>query len=216
VIDPDQLYFSSRRYRRLLEEIGKDIDKEVMAERVGDALGASRHGLRVWRRLKELMKILRADSLYALDKANVTLYDLLYWADCFATELHNASIEDKSFDAAKLGFYETYAAMHHGMLSSEVRNLGNIRRYLAESYYSLGDAEKADSLFEEWLGSEPDWGWGWIGWSDCYWLWNLRVEKDFEKAEVILSRGLSVSGVCDKEDIEERLKDLHLERNKQG
>jgi tetratricopeptide (TPR) repeat protein len=214
MIDPGKLYFSSSRYRGLLEQIGEDIDKEEMADRSGDYLQASKHGLKAWRRLKQLMKMLRAHSLYELDEANVTLYDLLYWADCFATELHNASIQDKSLEAAKIAFCEEYTKMHHGMLAKRVRNLGNIRRCLAEAHYAKGNTQEADSLFEEWLGAEPDWGWGWIGWSDCYWLWNPGMEKDFAKAEEILTRGLCVPGVRDRQDIEERVSELRREKNK--
>jgi len=71
------------------------------------------------------------------------------------------------------------------------------------------------SVFHEWLKLEPDWGWGWIGWSDCYWLWEyLGLEKDLDKAEEILRKGLSVSNVSDRDHIEDRLEDLLKEKNK--
>ena len=64
------------------------------------------------------------------------------------------------------------------------------------------------------MKDETDWGWGWIAWSDCYWLLRpIGLEQDFEKAEQILRKGLSVKKVSDKEHIEERLKDL-LKRKK--
>jgi tetratricopeptide (TPR) repeat protein len=44
----------------------------------------------------------------------------------------------------------------------------NRRRAVAESYYELGEADKAEALYREWLDADPRWGWGWIGWSDCY------------------------------------------------
>jgi len=28
--------------------------------------------------------------------------------------------------------------------------------------------EKAEELFRSWLDADPAWGWGWIGWADCY------------------------------------------------
>lgn len=72
----------------------------------------------------------------------------------------------------------------------------------------MGKTEKADSLFRKWLSAEPEWGFGWIGWSDLYWLWNLSIEKDFKKAEKILKEGLTVPKVNDREHILERLSDL--------
>ncbi|KPK97205.1 MAG: hypothetical protein AMJ95_10355 [Omnitrophica WOR_2 bacterium SM23_72] len=74
---------------------------------------------------------------------------------------------------------------------------------------------KVDSLFREWLKLEPDWGWGWIGWSDCCWLWKyLGLEKDLDKPEEILRKGLSVSNASDRDHIEDRLEDLLKENNK--
>jgi len=61
-------------------------------------------------------------------------------------------------------------------------NLGNLRTSLIECYFKIGKIDDADSLFREWLSAEPDWGFGWIGWSDLYWLWNLGIEKDFNKS----------------------------------
>jgi hypothetical protein len=54
-----------------------------------------------------------------------------------------------------------------------------------------------------------------IGWSDCFWLWEyLGLEKDLDKAEEILRKGLSVSNVSDRDHIEDRLEDLLKEKNK--
>ena len=44
----------------------------------------------------------------------------------------------------------------------------NRRRALAESYFELGETGKAEALYGDWLHADPRWGWGWIGWSDCY------------------------------------------------
>jgi len=215
MIDPDELYFSSSRYRTLLERIGDGIEQEDLEQRVGNSVEASKHGLKVWDNLLELIKMLRANSLYELSEQGVTIYDLLYWATCLVDELGNASRKDKSFIVQKLRFCESYVEMHRGMLDKHVRNLGNIRVSLAETYYQIGDRGKADSLFREWLGLEPDWGWGWIGWSDCYWFWEyLGLEKDFDKAEKILREGLSVSNVSDRNHIQDRLRDLLREKNK--
>jgi tetratricopeptide (TPR) repeat protein len=104
--------------------------------------------------------------------------------------------------------------MHRWMLDRDVRNLGNIRISLAECYFKMGKFEKADSLFKDWLAVEPDWGAGWIGWSDLYWLWNLGAEKDFNKAEKILNHGLKIPNVNDRDFIKERLQDLKAEKEK--
>ena len=208
MLDPDKLHFTSEHYRGLLDIIGEEIDREDMAERAGDSITASKHGLKVWGYLLKLMEMLKADSIYELDQGHVTIYDLLYWATSFSDELHNAKLKDKSFEKHKLNFCQSYVEMHRGMLDREVRNLGNIRTSLAECYYQMGKTEKVDSLYSEWLSAEPDWGWGWIGWSDLYWFWNIGFEKDFKKAESILKEGFSTPHVRDREHIKQRLVDL--------
>lgn len=211
MLDPDKLYFSSESYRNLLDEIGENIHREDIAERANNLIDACKYGLEVWENLIKFMEKLEAKSIYELQEENATIYDLLYWASSFADELHSASRIDKSFETHKLNFCESYVHMHSGMLNKKVRNLGNVRISLAESYYKMGKIDKVDSLFREWLSNEPDWGWGYIGWSDLYWLWNLGNEKDFAKAESILREGLSIPDVRDHEHINDRLDNLQKE-----
>jgi hypothetical protein len=209
MIDPDTLYFSSEKYRNLLDVMGDEITDEDLAQRKGCPIEACRHGFRVWNHIQELMDMLRAKSVFELDQSRATIYDLLYWASAFADELHGASLKDKSFLSKQRDFCEHYVKMHGDMLDKDVRNLGNIRISLAETYYRMGRAKEADAFFHNWLSVEPDWGWGWIGWSDCYWLWEIpELERDFNKAERILREGVSVPNVRDLNYLGDRLSDL--------
>jgi tetratricopeptide (TPR) repeat protein len=105
--------------------------------------------------------------------------------------------------------------MHQGLLDKDVGNLGNIRAALVLSYYEMGEIKKADLLFRKWLELEPDWGWGWIAWSDCFWIWKfLGLKTDFDKAEKILGEGLSIPNVHDKDHLLERLQELLQEKEK--
>jgi hypothetical protein len=83
----------------------------------------------------------------------------------------------------------------------------NMRRAMASFHCRLGETERVDALYEEWLSRDPQWGWGWIGWSDCY-----RFDcgnLDPAKAEGLLQRGLSTPNVRDEIDVLERLLDLY-------
>jgi tetratricopeptide (TPR) repeat protein len=215
MLDPDELYYTSERYNDLIDKLGDEIEAEGITDRAGNCIDACEHGSKVWACLLELMKILEAKSIYDLDNNGVTIYDLPYWATCFADQLSNACVKDNSYLQKKLRFSKHYVEMHEDFSDKNLLNLGNVRSALAETYYQLGEKDKADSLYEKWLKDEPDWGWGWIAWSDCYWLWrHIGLEQDFVKAEQILRKGLSVKKVSDKEHIEERLKDLLSEKNK--
>jgi tetratricopeptide (TPR) repeat protein len=92
-------------------------------------------------------------------------------------------------------------------------SIENRRRALAESHFELGEKEKADGLYRRWLEADPRWGWGWIGWSDCY-----RFERagppDIGRAEHLLREALGVPDVRDRREILGRLKDLYEEQGR--
>jgi tetratricopeptide (TPR) repeat protein len=215
MIDPDKLYFSSAQYRNLLNEIQDGINLQGREETAGNLDKACELGLKVWDNILKLLAMLQAKSVYELD--GVTGYDLLHWASCLAIELGNATRDNKLFALKKLQFCQSFVQMHQGLLDKEVRNLGGIRSSLAESYFAMGEVQKGDALFKEWLDLEPDWGWGWIFWSDCFWLMKYAgVDIDFIKAEKILTKGLSIPNISDKKYIQERLQDLLEEKESQG
>jgi hypothetical protein len=67
--------------------------------------------------------------------------------------------------------------------------------------------EKAEELFGSWLDADPAWGWGWIGWADCY-LPGAGRPADLERAEELLRRGYGVPSVRDRVYIAERLQEV--------
>jgi SEC-C motif len=83
----------------------------------------------------------------------------------------------------------------------------NRRRTMAQGYFDAGRAEKAEDLFRSWLDADPAWGWGWIGWADCYLPWGGRP-ADLGQAEKLLRRGYRVPSVRDRADIAERLQEV--------
>lgn len=80
-----------------------------------------------------------------------------------------------------------------------------MRVSIAESYIKLGKPNEGDALFDSYLKDDPQWGWGWIAWSDCYWTFHGNKENNCEKAEAILKKALSVEKLRDREDVLERL-----------
>ena len=83
----------------------------------------------------------------------------------------------------------------------------NRRHALAESYFAAGMTETAEELFQSWLDADPSWGWGWIGWADCY-TSGAGQPGDYGRAEELLRRGYSAPDVRDRDYIAERLQDL--------
>ena len=68
MIDPNKLYLSSDQYKVSLDKLGDLIEKEDEERRAGNSVKACEYGLEVWDDLHNLMKMLKANSLYELAK----------------------------------------------------------------------------------------------------------------------------------------------------
>jgi hypothetical protein len=120
------------------------------------------------------------------------------------TELWDAGLEDPQFLTARIMVCEEGLRRFptdDGLLTE------NRRRAMAESYFRLGETAKAEALYREWLTADPQWGWGWIGWSDTYRF--IHTERqDVARAEQILREGLAIPDVRDRAELLELLADL--------
>jgi uncharacterized protein YchJ len=63
------------------------------------------------------------------------------------------------------------------------------------------------------LAADPCWGWGWIGWSDCY-RFTRTERQDLNRCEQILREGFSIANVRDRADIADRLADVCEEQGR--
>jgi hypothetical protein len=177
----------------------------------GDAIGACRVWLAAW---KDVLQIIDKTSIQTIDE-----FDELFkgtepvfnWIQDLEDELWSAGFEDPSF------LVERVAVCAEGLRRFEAENdlmTENRRRALAESYFEMGETGRAESLFREWLHSDPRWGWGWIGWSDCY-RFTRAGDVDVTRAEELLRDGLAVFGVRHREDLVDRLVELCEEQGRE-
>jgi hypothetical protein len=137
---------------------------------------------------------------------------LYNWSQDLEDALWNAGLHDREMLVARIGVCEEALRRfpREDQLMTE-----NRRRALAESCFEAGMTGKAEELFQSWLGADPSWGWGWIGWADCY---EPRTGKsgDYGRAEELLRRGYSAAEVRDRDCIAERLRDLCEETGRPG
>ena len=126
------------------------------------------------------------------------------------SELWNAGLEDRQFLTARIALCEE--GLRRFRTDDDLMT-ENRRRALAESYYELGETGKAEALYRGWLHLDPRWGWGWIGWSDCY-RFTRTERRDWSRCEQILREGLSVADVRDRADIADRLADACEEQGR--
>ncbi len=142
------------------------------------------------------------------------------WAQDFENELWNAGLADRRYHEERIRFSRWFC----GQFTEEEKglNLGNMYSAEATSMGELGDVTGAERRFEELAKRLPRYVWGWIHWSDMYWLdIPKRIGggmKNYERAESILLRCLEQEGLDegDRKDVEDRLKELRREMDAQA
>jgi hypothetical protein len=129
---------------------------------------------------------------------------LFNWSQDLAMALEDAGPGNGEMGQSLIDFCEESLRRfpHEDQLLTE-----NRRKALGGAYFDAGRAEKAEELFGSWLDADPGWGFGWIGWADCYLPWGGRA-ADYGRAEKILQRGYRVPGVRDRDCIADRLQEV--------
>ncbi len=172
---------------------------------------ASRIWLKVWNDVLQIMDRAHLRFLQEMDKRFPGYQSLFNWVQDFEEELWNAGIQDPQFYEERIRFCEECIRRLNGD-GHEATIISGMRVAIGQSWSFLEEMDRSDALFQSWLKDNPKWGWGWIAWSDCHWLWRFsRASKDHVRAEQILKEALAVEDVKDKKDILFRLTDLYKE-----
>lgn len=169
--------------------------------------------LHVWNDLMDEMKRLSIKTFDMYDREfNDTLF-VSNWIcdfdDCLSYVISGpveAEIKD-SYGNIRIQLNEQIL---HYFNKHDNLSIENAKRAIAETYFIIGNINKGEELFENYLDEVPEWGWGWIGWSDQYWLCK-GLEADFDRGEELLLRALNVPDLKDREDVEGRLLELYSE-----
>lgn len=161
----------------------------------------------VWEWLKEKVTPER-DTLGALDGDFRGTQSVLNWCQDFEMELGNAGRDDPRYYQLRIRYccecLETFPNV--GWLMR-----GNFLRAEAEAHWRLGEIKMAEVKFAALIDENPDWAWGYINWSDLYWLFRA-APKDYDRAEAILERALARPNLEDRGDALDRLEELRAER----
>lgn len=174
----------------------------------GDTIQAVKSWSHSWESIKWLMDNHDISSIESFDNVFLGTQSVYNWASDFEMELSNAGINEPDFLQLTIDFCTEYIERYQ---NHEELNIKNMRRKIAETLFHLGKREEGDKLFEQYLSLDPTWGWGWIGWSDVYFLFKLDPNRNPDKAVEILKRGLSVNDLEDKEFVLDRLKSIYDE-----
>jgi hypothetical protein len=153
----------------------------------------------------DILHLCDATGIRSIDEFDETFpltQSLFNWIGDIEMELWNAGIGNREFLTARIDFCTEAMRRFPGedQLLAE-----NLRRGLAETWFEIGESARADELFESWLTADPQWGWGWIGWSGCYQGSFKAPPKEPVRAEELLRRGYAIPGVRDRADIADRV-----------
>ncbi|HEV3444078.1 MAG TPA: SEC-C metal-binding domain-containing protein [Gemmataceae bacterium] len=171
---------------------------------------ACRIWLEAWNDVVRLLDKAGIESIADFDERFGGTQSLFNWIQDMESELWNAGLDDRQFLSARIALCEEGLRRFP---SGDDLMIENRRRALAESYFELGETEKAEALYQEWLDADPCWGWGWIGWSDCYRF--TRTEPvDLNRCEQILREGFAIAAVRDRADIADRLAEVCEEQGR--
>jgi len=192
------------------EMLDDKIEEGYELKESGQVVAACRVWLEAW---DDAMKIVDKGEFKTIDdfddEFNGT-HELCVLAEDLETGLWNAGREDGRFFVRRIEICEE--ALKRFEMGNDPA-LPNLRRALAEHYIELGETGKADDLFHEWLDADPQCGWGWMLWSDCYRMTSAKF-ADLRRAEELLRKGLSIAGVTELQDLFERLVDLYEEQGR--
>lgn len=186
----------------------ESLDDEIQAGYVwlasGDVTAACRVWLDAWRDVLRILDKTGMQTVGEFDNQFRGTQSVFNWLQDLEGELWNAGLRDRQFLTARIRVCEEGLRRFHG---DDPLITENRRRALAASYQELGETDKADALFREWLTTDPRWGWGWIGWADNY-QFTRTERRDVPRAEQILREGLAVPDVRDEAALADRLADL--------
>ena len=193
------------------EMIDTKIQLGYMKQEKSDVTGACDIWYETWENILYIIGSTKINSISEFDSAFRGTQSIFNWCQDFEMELGNAGVENRIYYKKRIEYCEKIISAFE-----DIDNLilENMRRAIAESYSNLGNSDKSDNLFELCLKNDPGWGWGWIGWADCYSMYANKNNKDLEKAESILYRGYKIKGLRDKDILIERLSDLYEETGK--
>ena len=204
-----QRWWPDRPCHELLDDTiqaGYDQDAEK------DPHAAAVTWLNAWSDVQRLCDAAGISSIQEFDDRFPMTQFLFNWSQDLAMALEDAGRDDREMRQALIDFCEE-SLRRFPREDQELTE--NRRRALGGAYFDAGMTEKAEELFGSWLDADPGWGWGWIGWADCYLPWGGRT-ADFGQAEELLSRGYRVPGVRDRGDIAARLQEMCEDSGRPG
>lgn len=166
--------------------------------------------LAAWEQVKKLATPAMRD-VDAFDDAYPGLLQSVFnWSQDLEMELHNVGLNESVYFEHRIHYAREYLAQFPE--DSADRHI-NFRRAEGEALWLLGRIKKAESVYQRLIETYPDHAWGYIGWSDQYYMWGKdNTPRDYKLAEKILRQALARPALDDRGSVEDRLAGLFEQR----
>jgi hypothetical protein len=189
------------------EQIDERMQKGYTRLEEGRSAEACDAWWQVWEWLREKVTPKRK-TIEALDADFRGTQMVFNWCQDFEMELGNAGLDDPAYYRVRIRYCREFLETFDEIEPS-IRDDFVVAE--AESYWHLGEVKTAEGCFEALIATHPDWAWGYIDWSDLYWLYR-NSPKDYARGEAILERALARPNLQEREAVLERLEELRAER----
>ena len=189
--------------KNILKEIDDIMQLGYSYSMEADAVSACNEWKKVWNAVVSVMDTEEYKYIETFDKEFNGTQCVFNWASDYEMELATAARDDISFSRVRIDFCTEYIKR-----SRDGLNILNMKRSVAESYFIMGMTEEGEKAYKALITENPEWGWGWIGWSDEY-VYTKANHKNPIKAIEILEQALGVDGIDEEHEIKLRLKQLY-------
>lgn len=159
---------------------------------------------------KEFLRIVDEEGIKSLSEFD-NKYKLSEFVSNFVQDyemaLENAGVKHKIYYEDRSCLVEEFLD-RFGDSCDEVTKQ-NMQIALAESIFIMGDRDKSEAMFRQWVTDTPDKVWYFIRWADCWWFYTEKSVAEWKKVEEIYKEGLNHADSFTREDIYIRLHDLY-------
>jgi tetratricopeptide (TPR) repeat protein len=136
------------------------------------------------------------------------LQSVFNWSQDLEMELHNAGLSNPDYLEHRVRYAREYLAQFP---DDDVDRHVAFRRAEGEALWQLGRTAESEAIYQALVAAFPDQAWGYIGWSDQYYLWS-DAPADYDRAKEILHQALARPNLDDRRSVQERLVSLHKQQ----
>jgi tetratricopeptide (TPR) repeat protein len=170
------------------------------------------HWLLAWEQVKKLAAPTMR-RVEAFDDAYPGLLQSVFnWSHDLEMELHNVGFSNSIYFERRIRYVHEYLAQFP---DDDVDRRIAFRRAEGEALWQLGRKAESETIYQELITTFPDRAWGYIGWSDQYYMWR-DSPGDYKRAEAILNQALTRPKLDDRHSVQERLAGLAKRQEKAG